>query len=70
MRFAPVLLMIVAARSALGVEGVILLLGLARTDRSMVKMASVMGRDGYVVLNSSPAPMMVKSPSHGPRWLE
>ncbi len=52
MRFALVLLMMVAvSSSALGVEGVILLHGLARTDRSMGKMAAALERDGYVVLN-------------------
>jgi pimeloyl-ACP methyl ester carboxylesterase len=52
MRFALVLLFVVAASSsARGREGVILLHGLARTDRSMVKLASALERDGYVVVN-------------------
>ncbi len=40
--------MTVAARA---VDGVILLHGLGRTDRSMIKLASALEKEGYVVLN-------------------
>jgi len=52
MRIALVLLMmVVASRPAWGVEGVILLHGLARTDRSMVKLAAALEGAGYGVVN-------------------
>src|SRR5688500_14790126 len=45
------LIVMAAAASSHATEGVILLHGLCRTDRSMMRLAAAFESDGYVVLN-------------------